>query len=458
MSALNESPPSGDQPKAERFLSWPMAIAWVLYGLIALTFSAFQVRGDGLLYFDLLKRFFGERTDFTAYAYQFGSDIWNVPFFLAGKGLGAIFGAEPKIFHVTFEEIGITVATQVAFVLTVYLGWKLLKELDLPRGPGVLFLTVFGSPLFYYVIFEPAAKHAVDTLVLTAATYLLAKSARGWSTRNAVALGALAGLAVNIRYVDVAFFLVLAVVVYRSATLRTFALATTTAVIVGAIIFVLPALRGIGYLKIPHFLRLSAPASREASSNGLALASLPHANPLRDFNIAIPLRMLVSEHRGLFLWTPLTAFAVAGFVIAAVTRYRAGRNRQFFVALGAAALALLFIHVIWHAWDGGFSFSQRFLTGLFPLYLIGVAELVRRARAVTYVVLTLACLFSGAVALVHNIGYDNVSERDGIAHVVHVGVTERGDLWDKLQKRVRKRWRYLSGLTHGVDSEHVHGP
>jgi hypothetical protein len=251
---------------------------------------------------------------------------------------------------------------------------------------------------------------------------------------------------------------VLAVFAYRSSSRRDFGLSVATAIVVGALVFVLPALRGIGYIKIPHFLHLAAGSYREASSSTPMIGSMPHANPLRNFDFAIPFKMLFSEHRGLFLWTPLTAFAVAGFIVAVVTRYREGRDRSFFVTFGLASASLLFVHSIWNAWDGGFSFSQRFLTGLFPLYLIGIAELVRRARLATYVVLGLSVAFAVVVALVHNVGYDNVSERDGISRIVHVTITTRHDLRIKVQERVKKRWRYLAGLTHGIDSEHVHGP
>ena len=170
-----------------------MAIAFALYAAFAITFAHFQITGDSLVYFNLLRRYFGEKTDF-AFAYQFGSDLWNTPFFLVGKGLGAIFGQTPTTFHVSFEEISITLATQVAFVLTVYLGWQLLRELDLPATPAVLFLTVFGSPLFYYVVFEPAMKHAVDTLVMTAAALLVLRIYTRGADRYALALGALVGV------------------------------------------------------------------------------------------------------------------------------------------------------------------------------------------------------------------------------------------------------------------------
>src|SRR5688500_6244176 len=75
----------------ERFFDVRMKLALALYGLFALTFSYFQVRGDAQLYFNLLRRFFGEEPDF-AYAYQFGSALWYVPFFLVGKAFGILFG------------------------------------------------------------------------------------------------------------------------------------------------------------------------------------------------------------------------------------------------------------------------------------------------------------------------------------------------------------------------------
>jgi len=101
--------------------------------------------------------------------------VWNTPFFLIGKSLGIAFGFQPENFHVSFEEISITLATNIAFVLIMCLGWRILKELELPRGPAVLFLTVFGTPLFYSIVFDPAGKHTVDTLVLTAAIYAFLK-------------------------------------------------------------------------------------------------------------------------------------------------------------------------------------------------------------------------------------------------------------------------------------------
>ena len=425
-----------------------MVVAFVVYGLFAITFSSFQVAGDGLVYFNLLQRFFGEHPD-SAFAYQFGSDLWNWPFFLVGKGLGAIFGYQPRTFHVSFEEISITFATNAAFVLTLYLGWRLLRELDLPRGPLVLFLTVFGSPLFWAVVFEPAGKHAVDTLVVTATMLLVLRLYREHSDRLALALGALGGVALNIRYVNIALLLGLAcfLAVHRR---RALALGAVAAVVVGAVIFSLPALRGISYY-VPHYF----PQSGARTAAGAHLVVADTTNPLNGFDLLIPFKMLFSEHRGLFLWTPLTAFAVGGFLLA----LRRSRDvaRLFLWTLLGSAIALLCAHTFWGAWDGGFAFSQRFLTSLFPLYLIGVAELRRRFGPAVYVLLVACVAFSLSIAFLHKIGYDGIGEEDGIAKHTQELVARRKRLPHQVKEKGENRWKYLWALLHGYDPEHIHG-
>jgi hypothetical protein len=435
-----------------------MAIGLSIYALFALTFCAFKVQqseGDGEVYFNLLRRFFGETPDF-AFAYQFGNAFWNAPFFLVGKAFASAFGYQPKIFHVGFEEIAITLASNAAFVLTLYLGWRILRELDLPRGPAVLLLTAFGTPLFYYAIFAPAAKHAADTLYLTAATlvFLLASRRRAW--RDPVLLGVLAAASINTRWgVNFAFFAAMAVAALRVSRWRDVAIGTATTVVVGAVMFLLPALRGVPYY-IPK-VRPHGADSYVAAGIG-PIAAAPTDSDGLIFDPTIPLKMLVSEHRGLFLWTPLTAFATLGFALAVVRASRGRRDRGFHLTIAGGALAILAIHVIWSKWDGGLSFSQRFLTSLFPVFLIGVAELVRRWGAIVYAPLAVCVAWAVGAAFVHTIGYDGISERDGIGKIVEVARTDRSNLAHKVWRDGRRRWAYLWALPQGRDPEHVNGP
>jgi hypothetical protein len=427
-----------------------MAIALAIYGVFVLTFAHFQITGDGLVYFNLLRRYFGEHTDF-AFAYQFGGDLWNVPFFLVAKGLSEIFGATPKTFHVSFEELSITVAAQAAFVLTLYLGWRLLRELDLPAGPAVLFLTVFGSPLFYYVVFDPAMKHGVDALVMTAATLVVLRIYTRGTDRQAIALGALVGLSVNIRYVNLAFFVAVAVAL-ALYNRRAFFVGAATAMIVGPAIFALPALRGISYFQPSYFPRSAV--RRIALGEHPVLAGT--TNPLNGFDPTIPFKMLFTDRRGLFVWTPLTALSVIGLVLL-LRATKDDSRKRFLWTLCAASAALVVGHVTWAEWDGAFSFSTRFLTALFPFFLVGVGELARRWGAAAYSVLAVCVTWSLLLAFIHLVGYDGINAGQSATDMVRVFARNPQAFQHKVDKRASERWRYLWGLSHGVDPQHVHG-
>jgi hypothetical protein len=126
--------------------------------------------------------------------------------------------------------------------------------------------------------------------------------------------------------------------------------------------------------------------------------------------------MLFTLHRGLFLFTPLTAAATVGFLLAF---RRDRRNRQFLAVIGISALALLAIHSFWGSeWDGGGSFSSRFLTALFPFFLVGTAEIVRRWRRGAVALLTVCAAWSLWIGLVDFNGYYNQDGHDGLPQIV----------------------------------------
>jgi len=139
------------------------------------------------------------------------------------------------------------------------------------------------------------------------------------------------------------------------------------------------------------------------------------------FDARAPVRMLVSVRRGLFLWTPLTALSVLG--VALLFRSRPER-RRYLAVLCFCAASLVCIHALWgDFWTNGFSFSQRFLAGLFPFYLLGTAELICRFRLVAAAGLLLCALFSLFAGFNHFLGYKSISEKDGLGTVL----TTKGD-------------------------------
>jgi hypothetical protein len=142
----------------------------------------------------------------------------------------------------------------------------------------------------------------------------------------------------------------------------------------------------------------------------------PREHLLVSLDLLAPLRMLVSLHRGLFLWTPLTALGVAGFVLL----LRRVRRREL-AGIGVAALSLLLVHIAWGRWwDGGWSFSQRFLTSLFPVFLLGLAELVRRRADAAYALGAVCAAWSVFVGLNHYYGFAGANRHSSLDDVVHL--------------------------------------
>ena len=289
-------------------------------------------------------------------------------------------------------------ASATAAFLTLFFAWTLLRSLALPRGPIVLFAAFFGTPLWFYVYFEPSYTHAVDALLLTIVTCLILRSHRNGETWTCLALGACLGVLPAVRYANGAFSLVVLValpaVIPKRSVLYVIAAATGSA----ALIFLTPVAASIPYGGPP--------------------AALNAAGSDPSLDLMAPLKMLLSLHRGLFIWTPVTLVAGVGFVFLCVVR---DEDRAPLRVIGIAALALISVHVAWgQAWDGGFSFSARFLAGLFPVYALGLAEVVRRLPRLGSVLALAGALFSIFVGLNVYYGYAGQSATDGVDRIIRL--------------------------------------
>jgi hypothetical protein len=402
---------------SERFLTRPRVAGLLVFGLFAVTFDLVKVQDDGVVYFDFIRRVFGVQTG--GVAYQFGSSFWNAPFWLASQLVAVRGGLD----HFQAGQVAVAVASNGAILLTLYLGWRILRELDLPRGPVVLLLTLFGTPLFFYGVLDPSYKHAADTLYSTAAFWFVLRSLKTNASRlYFIMAGFCMALLLATRYANIGLALG-AFGVFAVLGMRRVASWIACATLLFAVLFfALPIIRHIPYASPPpNAYGLGPPSDSPAlvaTSQRFALdaGSMHIYLPKTTFSPTAPLKMLFTLHRGIFIWTPLTFFATIGFVLL-VRRDR--RHRPFLMVLGASALGLLLIHSFWGgAWDGFGSFSNRFLTALFPLFLIGTAEFVRRTRRWGIAVLTLCTCFSLWIGLIYVNGYYNQGRQDGIVQVI----------------------------------------
>ena len=169
-----------------RFLSGPMMISGFVAAGIVVSLGTFRVFGDGLVYLAFLRRALGYDEPLGV-AYQFGTSYWNAPFYVAGSVIDR-------------GELAIGVGSFVAASVMVYASWKLLEDLALPRGPLVIGAVFLGTPVWFYVVFEPSYTHSVDALVQTCAALALVRFASGQTVASAVRLGLWVGVLPTVRY------------------------------------------------------------------------------------------------------------------------------------------------------------------------------------------------------------------------------------------------------------------
>jgi hypothetical protein len=436
----------------DRFVTFRMLSSIAVFLLVAASYAQARVSDDGVVYYDFMRRLAGE--DVRAHAYQFGVVFWNLPFYLVSRVVTTARGSD-QIENLSIGVISVTIASISAVVAIFYVAWRLLRDLGLRGGPGAILLTVFGSPLFYYALFQPGLKHAFDALLATLlALLLLHASFRPTTTRLAVAIGLVLAVSITVRYANITLLAgVLYVFLRQRAPVMAYA-ASATAVVGATAILLLPLVLGVPYglppaptaqlvrqseqlvsFRVPLVVAAAAPQPA-AGGNGV--------DDLGSFQLDVlaPAKMLFTVKRGLFVWTPLTLFGVIGYLL---LMRRRPDLRTFLIGLGVSALALLLIHMVWgKAWEGGYSFSQRFLTSLFPVFVIGIAELLARTRMLIAPVLVACVAWTAFLAVHHFYGYDNVSYRDGADRIVELyrtGEENRHSFWhDRISGPISRHW------------------
>ena len=300
--------------------------------------------------FSFLRLLFGETDD--AFGYQFGlAFLWS-PFYAIAKLANAV-GIET----VDGNSVGIAaiaLGTSVLVAATCILLLPVLRGLGLRQEGTVLFLSVFGTPLFFYGTVGPGLSHVPEAFLVTAIVLLLYRYLLAESPRLALAIGAVGGYAVTVRFFSA--FVVVAVVVglafyrhYRGAVTICLAAAASFALLAS----------------IPLMLGVTNLTGGYASDTGEAVSQTFAFSP------ETAIRMLISPHWGMFVWTPITLLGAIGFVL--LLRRRRGA-RPFLVITGGIGLSIILPYAFVPFLTQ--SYSQRYWTPLFPVIALGLAGLV----------------------------------------------------------------------------------
>ncbi len=249
-----------------------------------------------------------------------------------------------------------------------------------------------GTPMAFYVHVQGARPHALEALLATA---LVAASLASWQrpTVRAHALaGALAGALAVVR-TQAALLIVfpLAGVFWRLWSERQ---ASDQRAVAGRELGRVAALLGPA---VAFWLVQKAIGSFLYGPSG--------GGSLRDSLVNVDMDLfnsLVHPHHGLLSWSPLVGMAVIGLVLLC------RRRPTWTLAIGSFAVLQLYLnatsydqnvdayHYTRH-WAGGGSFGARRYLCCLPLFVLGLGELVRRARATRWFVPVVAAMAAASL-------------------------------------------------------------
>jgi hypothetical protein len=296
--------------------------------------------------------------------YGIGESIMLAPFF----GVGYLVASVTNTSTNGFSRVYQLTATAGSIVYGV-LGLLLLASI-LGRWfrDGVVALTVlaitFGSDLFNYLTFEPLMSHAFSFFLVAAVIRL---TLCVWETphrTNVAMLGAALGLVAAIRPTNLTIVAFCALVgVSRGADLRARAVAVRQRldlVAVGALAAAVAFLPQVAY-----WYAVTGKPYADGYPAGQSLLFLhPHVWDV-----------LFSVRKGLFFWTPLLLIATAGLGFLS----RAVRPP---LLVGAVTYLVLQTWVVssWTIWWYGISFGMRPFIEALPVFALGLAAILERAR------------------------------------------------------------------------------
>lgn len=213
----------------------------------------------------------------------------------------------------------------------------------------------FASSLPVYMYFNPSWSHALSAFSVALFIWYWQRTRDRRSWTGWILLGLMAGLAVNVYY-------------------------PTAVVLLFPLLEFLQSLRAGGANRIGRLLAqngLFAAVTSSALLPTLITKKIIYGSYLNfgyterwSWNSPAFFRVCFSSEHGLFSWTPILIFAVAGLFL--MLRY------DRLLALGSVGVILCYIYLIgcYQDWDGLSSFGNRFFVSLTPLFILGLAAML----------------------------------------------------------------------------------
>ena len=350
-----------------------------------------------------------------------GTAVVASPFFFAAMGLAKALDYPVDGYSAPFQ-CAMSMAALFYFLAGLIFLWKTLQLFNIREKTILLtiILIAFGTNVLYYVVYEPAMSHVYSFAFISMFVYYVKKISIGkYSSRDIVLAFTIIALITLIRPVNL---LVLAVIPFiagdwiRLRMMIVNILSCYKALVAGAFIagVILSIQLILYYLQAGEFFVYSYKDAR--------------------FNFGSPevINFLFSYRKGLFIYTPLLLFSLAGLVaLFKRSKYQFGWL-LFFIVL------LIYVFSSWSNWYYGDSLGMRPMIDFYAVFAIALAIALNSIQQRTVrIVFIAACTMSLLLSMLFCYQY--------AIYIIHPATMNKEKFWFAFLKTDKKYAGVISG-------------
>jgi len=347
-------------------------IVCLIFIIFAFSFNVYRVESDGRYYYTFLERMLmiahpeNPITEIKSTGFfQSGCAYFNAPFYLCAYFLENL-GLRVNFNGITLRQAAINLASNFYLLCSLLLAVAILKKLKFKHIILPVISILFSTSAFSVAVIMPSFNHTVDIFVTTLFIYQLLKLEDS-KPGKVIWLGAFAVIAVFVRYFN--FLLVISAILYYLSGRQYQRLKYFLYGFLG-LVWLIPLV----FYSYNHTISLFYHTSYLNKSTAIPFPVIPK----------YALRYLLHPLHGLFVWSPVTIFSALGLLFAAK-----GLKRLLYTLL-AFWIMFLFLYGNMSFWNAGWSFSNRYLVSLFPVYIIGLSAFLQNKKKAFFNLLIIA--------------------------------------------------------------------
>jgi len=361
-----------------------------IFLFFAFGFNVYRVQSDGTFYYSFLEYILRIPDPESVSVlsnnpgfYQSGCAYFNVPFYLVAYLAEKLFPGPISFNGITLRQIAINLASNFYMLLSLLLSVRILKRLNFKYRILPVLSVLFSTTAFTAAVIVPSFNHAVDIFLVTLTVYFFIIY-RDAKPQKHFWLGPVYVLLILVRYTN--FILIVPLSLYYLA-FKEFKKLKYLFIGIVSFIWVLPLIFYIYNGNLFSFMQ-------NINDTGIFFSGVSIVPKYFFKNLLHPVH-------GLFIWSPVTILSILGLLF-----FPKMQQKLAYLLLGFF-LSLLLMYSFIPFWYGGWSFSNRYLSGLFPIFVIGLAAFLERykKKAILLIVIltsySIVLYFSWRLNIVH---------------------------------------------------------